>query len=244
MNDNRTNLKQETPLKVGRYINEKAVRNRSKGKTLAIVVVVTLLLVSLALSITHGKDNLPNDILPEAVDGSINGHDYVDLGLSVKWATCNVGASSPTDCGNYYSWGEVSTKEAYIDTNCTTYEKDLGDISGNSSYDAARANWGGSWRLPTKVEFQELIDNCDSEWATTQTGELCGFKITSRKNGKSIVLPTNGYHTWLLHGINDSGGYWSSTPNQTDGAFCLSFSDLVICWEFREVGLGVRPVTE
>ena len=72
------------------------------------------------------------------VSGTSNGHDYVDLGLSVKWATCNVGASSPSDYGDYYAWGETSTKSSYDEDNSKTYGKSMGNIGGNSSYDVAR----------------------------------------------------------------------------------------------------------
>lgn len=74
-----------------------------------------------------------------------NGHAYVDLGLpsGIKWATCNIGASSPSDYGDYYAWGEATTKDTYTAENSTTYKKSMGDISGNPLYDAARANWGG-----------------------------------------------------------------------------------------------------
>ena len=92
-------------------------------------------------------------------NGQINGHDFVDLGLpsGLKWATCNVGASSPSEYGNYYAWGEVEPKESYTQENCLTWGQEIGDISGNPQYDAARANWGGTWRMPTKSEFEELI---------------------------------------------------------------------------------------
>ena len=96
--------------------------------------------------------------------GTIDGHEYVDLGLSVKWATCNVGVSSPSDYGNYYAWGEVRTKSEYTKDNCATWNKSTGDIAGNSTCDAARYNWGGKWRLPTKDECQELLDNCTWTW--------------------------------------------------------------------------------
>ncbi|MCD8292128.1 MAG: serine/threonine protein kinase, partial [Prevotella sp.] len=78
----------------------------------------------------------------KSTKNTINGHEYVDLGLSVKWATCNVGASSPTGYGNYYAWGETSPKSEYTKKNNTTSGKSLGDIAGDSRYDAARANWG------------------------------------------------------------------------------------------------------
>ncbi len=91
-----------------------------------------------------------------------NSYEYVDLGLSVKWATCNVGADSPSDYGDYFAWGEPETKKEYIDT----WGKGMGGIAGNPQYDAARANWGGTWRLPTADEMKELIDKCKWEWTT------------------------------------------------------------------------------
>ncbi|MCD8303544.1 MAG: hypothetical protein LUC86_01770, partial [Prevotellaceae bacterium] len=129
----------------------------------------------------------------EAVDitsGYINGHEYVDLGLSVKWATCNVGGSYPSVYGDYYAWGETSTKSSYDEDNCKTYNVSMGSIAGNSSYDAARANWGGTWRLPTADEIDELIDKCDWEWTTR--GGHAGYKVTG-PNGNSIFLPAAGW---------------------------------------------------
>ena len=181
-------------------------------------------------------------------DGMINGHEYVDLGLSVKWATCNVGASSPTEYGNYYAWGETSTKREYTSNNSKTYGKSMGDIAGNSNYDAARANWGGSWRLPTKAEFVELINNCKSEW-TTVSG-VKGRKFTSRKNGKSIFLPATGSrYGSSLNNAGERGYYWNSTPNEsyTDRAYSLWFynSDQNVYWSYsRNSGQSVRPVSE
>ena len=73
-------------------------------------------------------------------DNTINGHEYVDLGLpsGLKWATCNVGANTPEEYGNYYAWGEIVPKTDYSDENCATLGKQLGDISGNASYDASQ----------------------------------------------------------------------------------------------------------
>ena len=102
----------------------------------------------------------------------------VDLGLpsGLKWATCNVGATSPEDYGNYYAWGETTTKESYNESNYTIYGQQISDFSGNATYDAARANWGGPWRMPTQTEMQELIDNCTWTW-TSQSG-VNGCKVT------------------------------------------------------------------
>ena len=92
--------------------------------------------------------------------GTLNGHDWVDLALpsGLKWATCNVGASSPEDYGNYYAWGETSTKSDYSSSTSTTYGKDMSDIGGKDMYDVASKQWDSSWRLPTKTEFEELLD--------------------------------------------------------------------------------------
>ena len=180
------------------------------------------------------------------VSGTSNGHDYVDLGLSVKWATCNVGANSPSDYGDYYAWGETSTKSGYDEDNSKTYGKSMGDIGGNSSYDVARYRWGGSWRLPTKAEFQELIDKCTWTW-TTQGGHN-GYKVTG-KNGKSIFLPAAGWRYGTSPNlVGEYGSYWSSTPygSSTDYAYGLNFhsSGHHTNWGHRYSGDSVRPVVE
>ena len=178
--------------------------------------------------------------------GRANGYGWVDLGLSVKWATCNVGAERPEDYGNYYAWGETSTKSAYGSGNSKTYGKQMNDIDGRSQYDAARANWGGSWRLPTKAECQELADKCTWTW-TTQNG-VKGCKVTG-PNGNSIFLPAAG----LLHGSSnfiagEHGEYWTSTPyeSNSDCAYTLNFISRSqgVHRNHRYYGRTVRPVSE
>lgn len=194
-----------------------------------------------------------NDLVTKAIatinsrkQAATNGHEYVDLGLSVKWATCNVGASKPEDYGNYYAWGETSTKSSYTENNSKTFGKSMGDINGNSSYDAARANWGGKWRMPTKVEMRELIDNCTWEW-TTQNG-VKGYKVTG-PNGNYIFLPAAGTRNGSsLNYAGSLGIYWSSTPysNIYDSANRLYFrsDDHFINPYDRFYGWSVRPVLE
>lgn len=99
-------------------------------------------------------------------DGKIEGHKYVDLGLpsGLKWATCNIGAKTPEDYGEYFAWGETSPKEEYTEENSLTHRVEMKDISGSAIYDAATANWGGSWRIPTKNEMEELSFYCKFEW--------------------------------------------------------------------------------
>ena len=178
----------------------------------------------------------------------INGHEYVDLGLpsGLKWATCNVGANKPEEDGYYYAWGETKTKEVYDIVTSLTYGKKLGDFSGVERYDAARANWGGRWRMPTRSEFQELIDNCT--WTFTSIGGNAGFLVTG-KNGNSIFLPASGSlhgQSKAKNGKGNYGYYWSSTPDD-DYAYYLFFYD---GWEGmdrygnRVNGFTVRPITE
>ena len=179
--------------------------------------------------------------------GTHKNHEWVDLGLSVKWATCNVGASTPGAYGNYYAWGETSTKSSYTRDNSASYGKFWSDVGGNSSRDAARANWGGNWRLPTEAECQELIENCT--WTrTTQNGHK-GYKVTSKKNGQSIFLPAAGYRNGdKLYLDGKNGYYWSSSSDEsyTGLAYGLFFfeGDRYVDWFYRYDGFSVRPVLE
>ena len=184
----------------------------------------------------------------QVTTGTHAGHEWVDLGLSVKWATCNVGANTPEEYGNYYAWGETSTKSSYDEDNCKTWERSMSDIGGNSSYDAARANWGGSWRLPTIAEFDELIDSCNCQ-RTTQNG-VKGMRFTSKRNGNSIFLPAAGWrYDASTNYAGECGYYWSSTPHEsiTQYAFGLYFfseGSAITGWGHRASGHQVRPVLE
>lgn len=190
----------------------------------------------------------------------INGHEYVDLGLpsGLKWATCNVGASSPEESGDYYAWGETGTKTSYDKDNSVTNGKKLsklrnaGIIDGSDrltlSYDAARANWGGSWRMPTKTEYEELKDKCTWTWIT-QNG-VTGYEVTG-PNGRSIFLPAGGGRIGAsLHSAGHFGFYWSSTAgNGSRGSYYLLFDSggrRMLYWYDRNrySGNTVRAVSE
>ena len=179
-------------------------------------------------------------------DGMINGHQYVDLGLSsgLKWATCNIGADSPEDYGNYYAWGETETKAEYTEDNSVTFGQQLNDISGNAQYDAAAANWGGSWRMPTRDEIRELIYNCS--WTPETQNGVDGFKVTG-SNGNYIFIPASGYRDGSSSYIYGECYYWSSTPHQysSDYSYIL-YSDYEYQSEdmnYRYRGLTIRPVS-
>jgi len=175
-----------------------------------------------------------------------NGHAYVDLGLSVKWATCNVGATTPEGYGNYYAWGETTTKSSYTSSNYT-YSSNPTTLP--LSADAARVNWGGSWRMPTAAEQDELrnTNNCTWTW-TTQNG-VNGYKVTSKKNGNSIFLPAAGYrYSSNLYGAGSYGYYWSSSLSTSNSsyAYYLFFYSSGVDWDgnYRYYGRCVRAVCE
>lgn len=191
--------------------------------------------------------------------GSINGYDYVDLGLSVKWAMKNVGASSPSDYGDYFAWGETRKKDNYTLETCFdcldgtrdswgTYK--IGgktSISPTSGHDTARENWGGTWRMPTIAEFEELCEKC--EWTWTSQGGHNGYLVTSKTNGNSIFLPAAGSrYSTDTEDVGVSGHYWSSTLSSSFSylACFLGFhnSRHDTTGDFRCFGLSVRPVTE
>ena len=172
-----------------------------------------------------------------------NGHDYVDLGLSVKWATCNVGASSPSDYGDYFAWGETSTKSEYTEKSSETYGLNLGDIGGSSSFDVARANWGGSWRLHTKAEFEELKERCTWTW-TTENGHK-GYRVQG-PNGNFIFLPAAG--VWMagaFYSVGEVGECWGSMLDEYHEAYCLSFDsdEWGVYSTDRNDKCSVRPVS-
>ena len=178
----------------------------------------------------------------------IDGHEAVDLGLSVKWATCNIRAIKLEEYSDYFAWGETEPKEEYTEDNCCTYEKSMGDISGNANYDAARANWGSTWRMPTKMEMEELKNECTWKWIR-QNG-VRGMKVTG-PNGNSIFLPVAGYcYCSSCYCVGEYGGYWGSTPYGSDDnrAYRLNLYSagvhVGVSWDYRYYGFTVRPVSE
>ena len=178
--------------------------------------------------------------------GEINGYQYVDLGLpsGLKWATCNVGTTSSEDSGDYFAWGETQTKPSFTQE-CETYGCQMGDISGNEQYDAARANWGVTWRLPTQIEMEELISCCDWKWVTKR---VRGYIVTG-PNGNSIFLPTTGYYIGDVLTDISYGHYWTSSPidnyydRDANGLYFKKDERNIIPFK-RFWGQTIRPVSD
>ncbi len=171
----------------------------------------------------------------------------VDMGLSVKWSSVNIGASSPEQSGNFYAWGEIETKENY---SWDTY-KYCGEFIGDNKTtlekadDAAAANWGGDWAMPSPDDFSELQQYCTCTW-TTQNG-VNGYLIKGT-NGNSIFLPAAGYR---YHGdLNDEGSYgyyWSSSLYELHSGYGCDlyfYEGYFYPWygNRRDGGQSVRPV--
>ena len=188
----------------------------------------------------------------------------IDLGLSVKWASCNVGATTPEEYGGYYAWGETEEEDCYDWSTYKWYNGSYDTMTKyctNSSYgtvdnktildpedDVAHVKWGDGWRMPTEDEIIELLDKCSREWATVNG--VNGQKVTG-PNGNSIFLPAAGYRDGTeLHRRGSYGDYWSGTLHENSssgGCSVLGFSSDFLYRVYdagRCNGYTVRPVTE
>ena len=196
-------------------------------------------------------------------------HEYVDLGLSVKWATCNVGAANPEEVGGLFAWGETITKTEY---SYSTYKYSVDGVRGNyTKYcnednktvldledDVAHVKWGGNWRMPTSAEMDELRRECNWTW-TTENG-VKGFRVSGKKEGfeeNSIFLPVNMFNDSVAvttqHQYPEYGVYWSSTLSHETGSFLMGGWDhangIWFCRDasmgngsYRNEGRSIRPV--
>lgn len=228
-------------------------------------IIVTSSMTLYAQWTSNGTNPTPG---PQATTGTLNGHNWVDLGLpsGTKWATCNVGSDTPEGYGDYFTWGETSPKqtytwETYRYAEGTTWEEPkLTKYCSNSTYgnngftdnlttleaidDAATANWGAGWRMPTYDEMNELKTNCTVTW-TTQNG--VNGRLFTGTNGNSIFLPAAGYRNGgSLYSAGSSVYYWSSSlsTDYPSNAWALYFDsgNYVIYGFDRYCGHSVRPV--
>lgn len=210
-----------------------------------------------------------------STEGRIGDYEYIDLGLpsKIKWATCNVGATSPSENGDYFAWGETQTKSSFkmsnsdwvsssperlldycviSEENDTTDTYSLGNLT--SKYDVATVNWGDAWRTPSLEDIVELIKNCKWVWEkNTEDNGVSGFKVIG-PNGMTIFFPAAGTDNSSYY-VGWYGHYWSSTAssyvNNGDNAYnysyFLSFSNAeYIMWKYdlRYTGGSIRPVSD
>jgi len=197
-------------------------------------------------------EEVPNDSMAYLSCPDEHHPHLIDLGLpsGTKWACCNIGAHNPEGYGGYYAWGETEAKENFDWDNYLFYNAETGncdsiaeDISG-SAYDVAHILWGGSWRMPSLVQFQELIDNCTREENSLNNEN--GFLFTG-PNGGAIFLPAaGGYLYENCYYTGKDAYYWTSSlvPNDANTAYSIFFRSNLTRNENsnRFLGYSVRAV--
>ena len=190
-------------------------------------------------------------------------HEYVDLGLpsGTLWATCNVGASSPEEYGDYFAWGETEPKTNYSwetykyckGTNntmtkyCARYGSVDYKVELEPSDDAATVNWGSEWQMPSSEQCAELSNYRYTTTTWTTLNGVEGARITSKSNGNSIFLPAAGFRSETRHRYaGDSGEFWSRSVHSGDINYArgliVEFGDSDTYLNYRYLGLNVRPV--
>ncbi len=227
--------------------------------------------------VRHGTPNQSKKVNSTIQDSSViisdptgynNGHGYVDLGLpsGTLWATCNVGADSPEDNGDYFAWGEIwGYNDGKKNFSWRTYKYCKGSHNTLVKYctenyygivdnrieldledDAATVNWGSGWKMPTDNQILELRNTEYCTWSQVTKNGRNGYKVTSKKNGASIFLPAAGYRQDSSH-YKSCGSYWSCSK------FDRGYSPLAyyLCFYSngpgrndgsRDIGRSIRPV--
>lgn len=190
-------------------------------------------------------------------------HEFEDMGLKVKWATCNIGATKLQDYGNYYAWGETESKQSYdkltykwwnADTESYTkyfVNSELGEGDNkmvlDSEDDVASAVWGGAWRMPTTEEWNDLKTQC--EWIWREIEGVKGYMVISKNRDNYIFLPSAGYYfEETAHFVETAGYYWANslkTGSSVDAGYLYFYSDkLMYGYHERYAGHTVRAVLD
>jgi hypothetical protein len=199
------------------------------------------------IHLKNGKTVEMDDVDIDYIDFTNDPYVSVDLGLSVMWAVCNVGASTPEEYGGLYSWGETQEKKDYSEPYYTYYQNEQYQYIGvnicGTQYDVARQSWGEPWRMPTRQEVSELTSKC--QWTADTVGDVKGYRVTG-PNGNSIFLPSAGYQDGKERKEAGTGGfYWTGTLNRnmTSSAYNINFRGYDAEWSAsRAYGFSVRPV--
>lgn len=212
--------------------------------------------------LSNNNSGVVNEVSPKE---SVVEYEYVDLGLpsGLLWATCNVGASKPTEYGDYFAWGETTSKETY---DWNTYKWSEGTYETLTKYckekadglqtllpedDAAAINWGGAWRMPTRTEQSELKEGCTWEWTSDYMGSgVAGSVGTSKANKNVIFFPAGGNKfDEKLGGVGAYGHYWLSSlsVDYMSNAWTMGFEEEdnnELSESCRNYGRSVRAVRE
>ena len=231
--------------------------NKAHSRVRPLCVLSVMLLIQAAAVSVFAQDNVQ--------------HEYVDLGLSVKWATCNVGASKPEEAVCHYAWGELEEKDNYIVENYKFYDSDdyyrinkynSSSLDGKDGFtddkmildpedDVAHVKWGGKWRMPTAEEWEELIEDCAWEWV--EVNGMGGYIISGKKPGykdRSIFLPASGSYLRMDNEFDlfgNKGDYWSSSRS-TDNYYRPASGFFIDRFEYkksvtsRHLPKSIRPV--
>ena len=191
-------------------------------------------------------------------DVTHNEPEYVDLGLSVKWATCNLGASSPEQPGKYYAWGETTgytgeqiessvrnfTSDEYDNNESKPASGFIGTL--DAKYDAATKEFGSNWRIPTADEYQELLDRTTHEWVENYKGSGINGSTFTTWNGAVLFLPATGFASGGIAYMDSNGMYSTSVSANHDVRTVLNMDyrgNMEISDDCgRYLGLSIRPV--
>ncbi len=253
------------PLATGEYTNVKiAITYNSTSKTASCgsLTIARKSVTAIPLS-TDSSGNLRYIVKNNDGTYTINGHTFVDLGLSVLWAKTNVGASSETADGGYFAWGETTTKDSYRKVKYTFFYDEASEYTRynetdkkttlEAADDAATVNWGVPCRMPTQAEFKELLKSTNFEWKTID--DVNGYQVTSKKDGyttRSIFLPASGLYNGneTLSSKGSAGYYWSCSASSDAfvWAVALEFNTGTCPYDIwdssRFTGCSVRAVAE
>ncbi len=236
-----SSLKGEAPIEAYQLYFSPKSKSCAYGKR---YLGMTIRPVRSANAANQAQGSTRSGVLVRPSTSQSSNHEYVDLGLSsgTLWATCNVGANRPSECGDYFAWGETRPKSTYSKD---TYKYNSKSYRGVLDFanDAARAHWGAPWRMPTREEMRELCWDC--KWTRTTYQGVTGY-IVKGPNGNSIFLPAASYQASWGKGSKSYGYYWTASLKSDDpsDAYYLYADDkdgACISGE-RYYGYLVRPV--
>ncbi len=216
-----------------------------------VAIIIALAIVGAGLYMILGTDESDKEgksasAAASSVAVAKSGIEAVDLGLSVRWASCNIGADTPEEYGDYYAWGECEVKDSYGSEESKSYDRPYA-ATLQSEEDVATQKLGDGWRMPTADEVRELIEKC--EVRETERNGCCGFEFVA-PNNNTIFLPAAGYrYDTTRYNDGFEALYWSSSSIAGDNRHALALyvnnhEKLIDFARYRYYGATIRPVKE